>query len=119
MFDLKRLKCTSCGGQVDRKTMTCLYCNAQYESPDRQFKIVVDRPGVHKIRCETMVDMEHMRYSPEGASEYVLSKMRDQIADGLLAYMKITTSEDLRNPMNCCQIIRGEVRVVDPDFDYY
>jgi hypothetical protein len=43
--------------------------------------------------------------------------MREQIADGLLAYMKMQTSE-CYDPMNCCQIIRGEVRVVDPTFDY-
>ena len=61
--------------------------------------------------------MEHMRYSPEGAREYVLRDMIEQIADGLLAFMKMQTSE-CYDPMNCCQIIRGEVRVVDPTFDY-
>lgn len=117
MFDPKPLICKSCGGQINRSTMKCPYCDTQYESQDGRIRIIVDRPGVHIIRCETRVDMEHMRYNPEGAREYVLRDMRGQIADGLLAYMKMTTSESY-DPMHCCSIIRGEVRVVDPSFGY-
>ena len=116
-FDIKPLTCHNCGANINRRIMRCEYCGTEYEYPDERIKIIVDRPGVHTIRCETKVDMMHMRYSPEGAREYVLQDMRRQIADGLLAYMKMTTSE-CYDPMNCCQIIRGEVRVLDPSFDY-
>ena len=109
--------CHNCGANVNRRTLRCDYCGTEYESPNDRIKIVVDRPGVHKIRCETRVDMTQMRYSPERAKEYVLSDMRQQIADGLLAYMKMTTSES-HDPLNYCQIIRGEVRVLDPSFDH-
>lgn len=95
--------------------MRCDYCGTEYESPNDRIKIVVDRPGVHTIRCQTKVDMLVMRDCPEIAREYVLREMREQIADGLLAYMKMTTSDDCRS---FCQIIRGEVRVVEPSFDY-
>lgn len=117
LIEMKPLLCTQCGAPIDRRTMKCPYCDTQYEHPNERIKIVVDRPGVHTIRCETKVDMMHMRHSPEGAREYVLRDMRQQIADGLLAYMKMTTSE-CYDPMSCCQIIRGEIRVVDPSFDY-
>ena len=117
MFEAKPMKCQNCGANINRRTMQCDYCGTEYESPNERLKIVVDRPGVHTIRCETRVDMDHMRYSPEGAREYVLQDMRQQIADGLLAYMKFATSESYE-PLNCCQIIRGEVRVIDPSFRY-
>lgn len=117
MIELKPMTCVNCGGQIDRRTMKCPYCDTPYESPDGRIKIVVDRPGVHTIRCETKVDMMYMRNSPERVTQYVLRDMRQQIADSLLAYMKMTTSE-VYDPMNCCQIIRGEIRVVDPSFDY-
>lgn len=115
MFELKPLVCKNCGGQIERSTMKCPYCGTQYESPNGMLKIVVDRPGFHTIRCETRVDMENMRHNPEAAKEYVLRDMREQIADGLLAYMKFMTSESY-DFMHRCQIIRGEVRVVDPTF---
>ena len=117
MLEMKAMKCQSCGANINRITMQCDYCGTQYESPNDRIKIVVDRPGVHIIHCQTKVDMEMMRHYPEGAREYVLQDMREQIADGLLAYMKMTTSE-IFDPMNCCQIIRGEVRVLDPHFDH-
>ena len=117
VFDIKPMTCHNCGANINRRAMRCDYCGTEYESPNERIKIIVDRPGVHTIRCETRVDMMHMRSSPEGAREYVLRDMREQIADGLLAYMKMATSESY-DPMNCCQIIRGEVRVLDPSFDY-
>ena len=117
VLDIKPMTCQNCGANINRRTMRCDYCDTEYESPNERLKIIVDRPGVHTIRCETRVDMMHMRYSPEGAREYVLQDMRQQIADGLLAYMKMTTYESY-DPLNCCQIIRGEVRVLDPSFDY-
>ena len=119
MFELKQLTCENCGATINRRTMRCDYCNTEYayENNGTQVRFVVDRPGVHTIRCETRVDMAHMRYNPERAKEYVLSDMRKQIADGLLAYMKLTTYENY-DTMHCCQLIRGEVRVVEPSFDY-
>ena len=98
--------------------MRCDYCGTEYESPNERIKIILDRPGVHTIRCQTRMDMEHMQYAPERAKEYVLRDMREQIADGLLAYMKLTTSEGF-DPMHHCQIIRGEIRVLDPSFSDY
>lgn len=110
MFEPKPLLCQSCGGQIDRVTRKCPYCGTQYELPEG-IKIVVDRPGVHKIRCEARVINEMMRSSPEEATEMTLRQMRSQVADGLLAYMRFVTEED---PMTMCQIIRGEVSVLEP-----
>jgi hypothetical protein len=57
-----------------------------------------------------------MVYDPERARDYTLNQLREQIADGLLGFMKITTSHDLCEQ---AEIIRGEVRVVDPTFSGY
>lgn len=117
MFEPKAMTCQNCGANINRITLRCDFCGTEYESHNDRIKIVLDRPGVHRIRCQTKVDMECMRHSPEKVRDYVLRDMREQIADGLLAYMKMTTSE-CYDPMSLCQIIRGEVRVVDPSFDY-
>lgn len=116
MIELKTLQCHNCGANVNRGTLRCDYCGTQYEHPNERIKIVVDRPGVHTIRCQAKVGMEFMRQAQEDAREYVLREMREQIADGLLAYMKMRTCESY-DPMSFCQIIRGEVKVLDPSFD--
>lgn len=118
--EIKPLICEQCGGTIDRKTMQCPYCNTQYERKNNGVTInyVVDRPGVHTLRAEVRVDDRMMRHNPEGATHYALDRLRQEIADGLLAYMKISTSKDF-SFYNECEIIRGEVRVIDPAFTHY
>jgi hypothetical protein len=61
-----------------------------------------------------------MKQDPERARDYSLRELRNQLADGLLAYMKITTCTDFSAKyFEQTEIIRGEVRVVDPTFDGY
>lgn len=115
MIELDPLKCECCGGQIDRITMKCPYCGTAYARKSEYINVIVDRQGVHRLRCQANVPDEMVRRAPEVAKEYALDEMRKQIADSLLAYMKISTEV---NPMSMCQIIRGEVKVVDPSFDY-
>lgn len=117
MVELKPLSCKNCGGQIDRATMKCPYCDTQYERTcnDVQIKFAVERPGVHVIRAAVKIDEMALHY-PKEASDFVMGKLRESIADGLMEYMKICTTRDERS---FCQIIRGEVRVVDPTFTDY
>ena len=119
-FEMKPLICEQCGGQIDRKTMKCPYCDTQYERKNNGVTVhyMVDRPGTNRLRAEIRVDKEMMAHAPEQATEFVLDRLRHEIADGLLAYMKISTAEDF-GPYERCQIIRGEVRVIDPTFTNY
>ena len=119
MTDMKPLVCANCGGQIDRSTMKCPFCDTQYhrQRDNAVIHYIVDRPGVHRLRATIRVDDQMARHDPGAASEYVLNRLRHEIADGLLAYMKIETAKDF-DPLSRCQIIRGEVRVLDPYFDY-
>lgn len=119
-IEIKPLVCERCGGAIDRRTMKCPYCETQYERKNNGVTVnfSVDRPGVHVLRAEARIDNRRMLCDPEGASQYALDRMRHEIADGLLAYMKISTSKDL-SFFNECEIIRGEVRVIDPAFTHY
>lgn len=120
MVELKQLSCQNCGGQVDRATMKYPYCDTQYERTynDVPVRFVVQRPGVHVIRAQVKIADEMALRSPEEAQEYAMNKLRRGIADGLMEYMKLLTTREF-DPMNMCQIIRGEVRVVDPIFTDY
>ena len=112
-FNLQPLTCHCCGGKIDRRIMRCEYCGTEYAPPNDRIKVIVEQPGTHIIRCETRIDCALMQRSPEAARDYTLQDMRQQIADGLLAYMRLTTFDDIKE---MCQIVRGEVRVLDPYF---
>lgn len=112
-FELKPLVCKNCGGQIDRATMKCPYCDTQYKSENDMVYVVVDRPGVYKIRCKARMPRELMDVCPERARDHVLRQMRTQIADELLGFMKFMTSEEYE-PMSMCQMICGEISVLEP-----
>lgn len=118
MVEMKPLTCQNCGGAIDRKTMKCPFCDTQYERKDDGLAIryVVEKPGTHVIRAMVKVDDMMMAQSPEAATRFVMDKMRYNVADSLLNYMKLTTE---RSPHEMCHIIRGEIRVVDPTFTEY
>lgn len=110
--------CECCGGRIDISTMKCPYCDTQYYHPSlERVNVVRVEPGVHSLKAEVRIDRELMLYAnPEAIRDYALDELKQHVADGLLAYMKISTCKD---PMCCAEIIRGEVRVVDPTFDSY
>lgn len=114
--------CPQCGGRINVAKMVCEYCDTPYEDTSlKRIKFIQVSPGQHLIRAQVEIDTEHMARCPERARDYALHELRNQIADGLLGYMKLTTSEshDLRY-FGRTEIIRGEVRVIDPAFnDYY
>lgn len=118
-FEIKPLVCENCGGKIDRQTMKCPYCDTQYERKNNGVTVnyVVDRPGTHRLQATVKIDEDMMLNSPEGATEFVMDRLRHEIADGLLAYMKISTSQDFRFGERC-HIIRGEVKVIDPSFEH-
>jgi hypothetical protein len=118
MFELKALMCQNCGGTIDRATMKCEYCGTQYEKQNNGVSVnfMVERPGVHKIAGSVRIPEEDIRRGPpEIMQNFIMDKMRNSIADGLLEYLRITTSQD---HCGLCRIIRGEVRVLDPSFEY-
>lgn len=110
--------CGCCGGRIDVSTMRCMYCDTQYHHPSlERLNIVKVEPGVHSLRGEVRIPREVMMHAdPEAIRDRSLDELKHQMADGLLAFLKISTCID---PMSNTEIIRGEVRVVDPMFDSY
>lgn len=117
LYEVRKLTCENCGGAIDRASMKCPYCGTQYERKHDGITVnyVVNRPGVHTLRAEIRMNHAMVANDPERATEYALDRLRQEVADGLLAYMKISTSKDF---CDMSEIIRGEVRVIDPTFTY-
>ena len=118
-MELKPYICKCCGGRINVTAMRCEYCGAEYHDPSlRRLTIQTVQPGVHTIAAQVELRIPNEVFDPEGARDYALHELRNQLADGLLGYMKIRTNERL-DPryFERTEIIRGEVRVVDPMFD--
>lgn len=117
-FDLRPYICKQCGGQIDPATMRCKHCDTYYDDPAlKRIEITTKVPGEHTIRANVRVDYDEMCDYPEAARDYALRELRNQLADALLAYMKIDIFDDFSIEFNKrTQLIRGEVRVVDPSF---
>ena len=113
-MNLKPYICKQCGGTINVTTMKCSYCGTAYYDPAlRNITFTVDRPGVTRLRASVEIPKERMTHNPEAARDYTLRELRNQLADGLLAFMKIETANDF---MNDTEIIRGEVKVLEPSF---
>lgn len=114
MLDLKPYVCKCCGGRINVVKMKCEYCDTEYENKSlKRITIQTVNASTTVIRAEVAIPKDVMLYNPEGARDYTLRELRNQIADGLLGFMKIATSE---NYIDHTEIIRGEVRVIDPMF---
>jgi hypothetical protein len=108
-MDLRPYICNQCGGPINVAKMRCEHCGTEYYDKSlSHITISAARPGEATIRAEVRIDAESMRYDPERARDYTLRELRNQIADGLLAYMRVQTCTDF-NPryMGSTEIIRG------------
>lgn len=118
-MDLKPYICKCCGGRINLSKMRCEYCDTPYRDESiKRIQITEVRPGEHRIAAQVEVGIDHMTYNPEGARDYALRELRNQLADGLLGYMKIQTCESYDPKyFGRTEIIRGEVKVIDPVFE--
>ena len=120
---LYELKCRNCGGALDPKTLKCPYCGSQYERKNEHMGDMV-RPvyiqtcpaQIVPLAYQMSVSEEEMQYYPqEEMAEICMKKVTYELAKALVPYVKIETQRDLCNMQ---QIIRGTVRVVEPDFRF-
>lgn len=114
---MKILKCTSCGGplkEIGFGKYICEYCGSLYEDDFGSIRIIeVGQERPQRIMAQVSVPFQARKYmNPDSISDFTISELKQKLADGLTAYMKISISED---PINMVTIVRGEVRVIPPD----
>lgn len=122
---VEQRKCTSCGaplvieGSPQFKRWRCEYCGAVYvnkgERDHYHFVEVCPAPV-----CRLYAEKRIPHYIREGInaddiSNYTIEELTHQLAEGLAACMKVDVRED---PTMKATIIRGEVRVIPPDFRF-
>ena len=118
---MEQLACKSCGAPLE-KDGHCSYCGSRYEIKNDEiepFIIQVERPGVHKIVVTTRIPCDYSTLaSNEELGEMAEKEIAYKIAEQLGSCIKYTTNYDTGDPFRDCIMVRGKVRVVDPDFRF-
>ena len=120
MGKLKPLICTQCGGTINRATYICEYCGTKYkEDWISPVPIKISPLGTHVLCSQAIMDDDMIRcMGSKNASEFVLHRMAEEIAQQLIPMMDVCierTPEDLmRNSMT----VRAKLRVLDPTFRF-
>jgi hypothetical protein len=116
---LEELRCRNCQAPLNPITYKCEYCGSQYEKKIEHgvtHYIQTCPAKVQTIRSQVSVPDEVMcRMSEEDIARYTMNEMVHHLAEALAPYTKIETEKDY---MLCRQIIRGTIRVVEPDFRF-
>ena len=115
--DLKPYICPQCGGKVNRATLICEMCGTAFKEDSGLVQVVVDRPGVHVLGAQGIIDDWELR--PVGlkkASEICIRRLAQEFADSIAPFMEVETE---RAPWCDQTMIRATLRVVDPKYGFY
>lgn len=116
---LEELKCSNCGAALNPNTLKCEYCGSQFAKKEERGLIsyIQTCPArVETLGAAVSVSEESMQYmSADQVSEYAVRQITHKLAEALTPYVKLET---MRDPYTMSQIIRGTIRVVEPDFRF-
>ena len=116
---MTELKCKNCGGPLRRTGLDakCEYCGSVYQLDVHERLILVHDARAQVIQAEMRIT-EDMAFclSEEELTRLTINEMRNKLAEGLTAFMKVTVSDDPWDPFHRHErIVRGQVRVIPPD----
>lgn len=112
---MKALVCTQCGGKINPATLRCEYCGTIFEQ-DRKTKYlrIVTTGSAVRLGAELQIGMcEAMTIPREDLLKITQERLAHELADALIPYINYTVD---RSPMTMTVTVRGDVRVVPPDF---
>ena len=113
---LELLQCKTCGGHIDRDTLTCNHCGAMYRLNDDNIPVRIE---VSQMRIETLVGSvitPHEAFYALGekdACEMTLKEMASRMAEKILPFIDYHMEFD---PHLNQYVTHGRLRVARPDY---
>lgn len=116
---MEQLICKSCGAPLEQDGH-CSYCGARYKADYDKYgqKLYIETytSPVKKLSCTTMIPRElAIRIGEEEMGKYAAEQIAHNMAKELGAMIRYTSSHEC---INDCVLIRGELRVVEPNFRF-
>lgn len=109
MDELKPLICQCCGGQIDRRTMKCPYCETQYNGKLEPVHIISrsEPYGVQTLQAAVYVD-ELAFQNQEIAMKIAREKLYEAMMKSMTPYVEI---EENRDPCRFGRTLRGRLKI--------
>lgn len=113
---MKKLQCESCGGLVDRETLTCQSCGMQYQKDyeENLIPFVIEERKTDILHGKVTIPDEILAMNPEESVEYAIKRLAEMMARDLIPYFEL---ERESNPYFCETEIYARLRVVRPTGD--
>ena len=113
MSKLELLQCKTCGGHIDRDTLTCQSCGAMYRLSEDciPVKLEVSQLKFKTICSQTITPAYYVNQYGEDIMKHTLEDMAHQMAEKLLPLIEFQTEYE---PRTMEYITYGRLRVADP-----
>ena len=108
---MKKLQCESCGGLIDRETLTCRSCGMQYQKDyeENLIPFVIEERKTDILHGKVTIPDEILAINPEERVEFAIHQLANNMARNLIPYLEL---ERESNPRMCETEIYARLRVV-------
>ena len=114
MSTLQRLQCDSCGGRIDRASLTCTSCGMQYERDQNEpimLRVISEQRRTEVLSGRVLIPDEFLMLDKEKAIEYAVKDMANQMAQHLIPFIELEWNRDWPTHQTG---IYGRLRVARP-----
>lgn len=118
MSKLEKLQCTSCGGHIDRVTLTCQMCGMQYRLDDTMQPIRLEVSHCKLVNLGTSMAVPAyvlMGKNTEDIMKYTLTELAHNMAEKILPLMEFQTEFDVAHND---YVTYARMRVAEPNHNY-
>ncbi len=118
MGKLEKLQCTSCGGRIDRLTLTCQMCGMQYrlDEEDRPIRLEVSHLNFVNLGTSMRVPAYALKSeNTEDIMKYTLTELAHNMAEKILPLMEFQTEFDIAHQD---YVTYARLRVAEPNSHY-
>ena len=110
---MDKYKCSCCGGNINRATMTCEYCGTRYkEEYGNVFRVETFQNPVRTLASQFVLDDRYMMINnPQEYSEYAIRTLARQFAESIAPFMDVEYEHD---PCMHVTKLSARIKIVEP-----
>lgn len=109
---MRKLQCDSCGGIVDRETLTCRSCGMQYEfDHQHELRLITETRKTDILHGCVIINDEDLHHYGEDIIQHSIKKLASKMTRDLIPYMEW---ERESNPRFAQTTIYARLRVARP-----
>lgn len=119
---MEKLQCQNCGGHlidIGYGHYKCEYCGTEYKKNDSPYiphmLVQTIAPPCLTVEAKAIMDDYLIYANPEMASEMVVRKLSDSLAEAIKEHMVVRSERD---PVTQQMLYRGRIRFLDENYRF-